>query len=856
MSSIWILYNRLGEKVFFDSVDRIDASEAFITSDAPGSEGRTEVLAADETYTVKLLLNSFPAPVPWCIIENSTPNSVSKTVSSINKKFSAVIGSGNDKDHYFVLNHRKTENSDSSYYLIRAERSPDVSPDKTRPNEERAETPEKAIEVNRTNGAEDFSEQYSEINSENADAVRSIKRHLRFNRPIANKWFVGREYELDRITENYSRGYKIQVLRGQGGMGKTQIALQYSYLHDEDYEVIHWVDGRSLESIENCYASFLRNYKKDFTGAARDEVRQAYTDYMEALPSWLIIYDNCDFYDKKELRYLVNHCLPQGNGHILITSRDIRAVGNSESLEVHPFDLPLASRFLMDRSGDPCEEDAKKLAERLGCFPLALEVAGAYIAAVPSCTTKKYLGYLSKDIGILDDTENIDSYSHTMTEIITLTMAHIKEKEDTVLSTCLEELMRISAFSFPDGIDLNAFGEYFSDPRRSPSDERFDCFCEYCSNERSRDKLEAKAVQYALLKYNGRFLSIHPLLQELIRNKMPGSLFERYNNKIITVYSYIVSQTDPDDYISPNNDNGNKNRLYSSLLLYDHPEFFENALERELFRIYVLCEWGDNSQEVRADLKRYYSAIKGNYVYADLGWRDLLDIGSRLNMLIRYFGKWIFSVSTNSRDSDRETAKEFYTDLEEVLFLSANKLYSVEMEFADLNGFLSAVILALMHYNDLYLETDDDIDGLSNSVTVLCQGLKVVDYYVKSQGTDEYVIQEKKHTGRMYGSYVVRFTDVLLPLLCKYMKNGLFFPELTECFDSYIKILTAWANEIANEEANTGTANCLKILNAYRKQDRTAIAKYLDNPDKAKWLFLADADFLDMINGLLYPETH
>ncbi|KAF8418124.1 prion-inhibition and propagation-domain-containing protein [Terfezia claveryi] len=60
--------------------------------------------------------------------------------------------------------------------------------------------------------------------------------------------FVGREYLIESLKQNVEEGKHTQntiVLYGTGGMGKTQLALEYIYQHYRDYSSVFWVDATS-----------------------------------------------------------------------------------------------------------------------------------------------------------------------------------------------------------------------------------------------------------------------------------------------------------------------------------------------------------------------------------------------------------------------------------------------------------------------------------------------------------------------------------------------------------------------------------------------------------------------------------
>ena len=70
-----------------------------------------------------------------------------------------------------------------------------------------------------------------------------------------NDHFFGREDILQRIQSELSSCCKTKKLRSVslhalGGQGKTQIALEYTYQHLEDYDTVLWILSNSSEKIE------------------------------------------------------------------------------------------------------------------------------------------------------------------------------------------------------------------------------------------------------------------------------------------------------------------------------------------------------------------------------------------------------------------------------------------------------------------------------------------------------------------------------------------------------------------------------------------------------------------------------
>ena len=55
-----------------------------------------------------------------------------------------------------------------------------------------------------------------------------------------NTHFFGREFELNQLVEAFSSPGNAAIIWGMGGIGKTQIALAFAYLHRRKYDVILW----------------------------------------------------------------------------------------------------------------------------------------------------------------------------------------------------------------------------------------------------------------------------------------------------------------------------------------------------------------------------------------------------------------------------------------------------------------------------------------------------------------------------------------------------------------------------------------------------------------------------------------
>ncbi|HEV7920271.1 MAG TPA: FxSxx-COOH system tetratricopeptide repeat protein [Thermoanaerobaculia bacterium] len=197
------------------------------------------------------------------------------------------------------------------------------------------------------------------------EVVRAAIHNLPLRR---NRHFIGRDALLATIHEQ--RG--LVALHGLGGIGKTQIALEYAYRYGDQYDLIWWIDSAEPTTRASMYADLAPRLGLPAADqpAAIAIVRQE----LEHRDRWLLIFDNVE--EPKDL----DPYLPRrGEGHALITSRAQTWGAIATALTVQPLEREASIELILSRTGQLDRQAANELAEELGDLPLALAQAGAYL---------------------------------------------------------------------------------------------------------------------------------------------------------------------------------------------------------------------------------------------------------------------------------------------------------------------------------------------------------------------------------------------------------------------------------------------------------------------------------------------
>jgi NB-ARC domain len=156
---------------------------------------------------------------------------------------------------------------------------------------------------------------------------------------MADGLFIGRDTELEQMenillsNSNYSTR-KVLVLGGMGGIGKTQLAINYAERHCTSYSSVFWLNATSESTLNSSLRDVANRILPPGTVSKLDDdqLRIQVSNWLSELDNtrWLLIFDN---YDDPDQYNLTKYYPSVAHGSIITTTRQPRRI-NGELVKV------------------------------------------------------------------------------------------------------------------------------------------------------------------------------------------------------------------------------------------------------------------------------------------------------------------------------------------------------------------------------------------------------------------------------------------------------------------------------------------------------------------------------------------
>jgi len=348
-----------------------------------------------------------------------------------------------------------------------------------------------------------------------AAAPRAVPQRPRFPGALPPTWnvphlrnpnFTGRESLLAQLWAALTSGQPAaltQAISGLGGVGKTQLAVEYAYRYEAEYDVVWWVRAEEPATLAADYAGLV--WPLDLPQKDEPDQRvvvEAVWRWLGQNAGWLLVFDNAR--DPVEMR----DYLPQAaTGHVLVTSRNPSWRGVASPLTVQVMERPESVDFLLKRTGQADEEAAAALAEALGDLPLALEQAGAYVEASGGMLSAYLRLFRRRHRELLRRGRPSTDYPDTVATTWELSFQQVQQA-----SPAGADLLNLCAFLAPDDIPRDLLSEGVQHLPQPLADAAADPL--------AFDEAVAALRRYSLVEAGADALSVHRLVQAVARDRL------------------------------------------------------------------------------------------------------------------------------------------------------------------------------------------------------------------------------------------------------------------------------------------------------------------------------------------------
>ncbi|WP_375449314.1 hypothetical protein [uncultured Nostoc sp.] len=189
---------------------------------------------------------------------------------------------------------------------------------------------------------------------------------------------MARDEEMARLGDIMLTGStgqkcrKICVLHGLGGIGKTQLAIEFARKYRQKHSAVFWIDGSSKEKLKQSIANLanqlphhqLLERAKLYAQQPHEELDGAVEDVLSRFSQslneqWLLIYGNVDREISAEISdpeaFNLKEYFPEADqGCILITSRltNLWHFGGA-NIRLEPVSELQGEDILKNRVGEP-----------------------------------------------------------------------------------------------------------------------------------------------------------------------------------------------------------------------------------------------------------------------------------------------------------------------------------------------------------------------------------------------------------------------------------------------------------------------------------------------------------------------
>jgi len=350
-----------------------------------------------------------------------------------------------------------------------------------------------------------------------ADQLPTARSPATWNVPMRNPHFTGRAGLLEQLHQRLHAGegmLVVQALYGLGGVGKTQLAIEYAHRFAADYDLVWWVSAEQPVLIADQLAQLAHKLDLPTRAIVAGTIELVLAE-LRRRSGWLLIFDNAE-----HPQHLAPY-QPGGAGHVLITSRAPGWGALGGRLGVDVLTRPETVALLQRRIPELDDRLADELAAELGDLPLAAAQAAAYLeqTALPAAD---YLHRFRTRRASLLTKGDLLGYQERLDTTWTLSLERLRTDSPAAVP-----LLELAAFLAPEPIPLRLFSahpELLDEPLRTAA-----------ADPDTLDDVLGAVVGLSLARRHADSFQLHRLVQAVIRQRLTPAQQQNTADRVLAL---------------------------------------------------------------------------------------------------------------------------------------------------------------------------------------------------------------------------------------------------------------------------------------------------------------------------------